>query len=182
MKKVLSAGFGLLWVSLASASPTNQLGTKPGGTFQTVQPAQIGFLPILQLLAALAFVTVLLKWVLPKFADRLNKNFSKKAGQLISIEETTSFPGGNILVVKARGRTLLLGSSGTHIAMLADLTEIPKESPSQFEETLQKVEASSSMPTSVLDPAEALLRLNRLQIQDNLENFSVGAPHGATLQ
>lgn len=164
MKKLVVLAGPLLLMGSAVASPIQGLGTKPGGSFQAVQPTQIGFMPILQLIVALGIVTFLLKWVLPKVAERLNKSFRQKAGQIVTVEETTPFQGGTLLVVKARGKTLLIGSTGTSVSTLADLTEIPTEVPSPFETQLDAevgiaVEKSGYAP---LDPAEALRRLTQL--------------------
>lgn len=155
----------MLGASAAMANPAAGLGTKPGGSFQPVQTPQLGIMPIVQLMVALGIVAVLLKWVLPKVAERLNKSFRLKSGQIVTIEETTPFQGGTLLVVKARGKQLLLGATGTSISTLADLTELPPETPSPFEVQLQsEVEiAPTERAYSTLDPAEALRRLTQLE-------------------
>jgi flagellar biogenesis protein FliO len=90
---------------------------------------------LVQMVVALAVVFALLKWALPKVVARMNKRLVTKAGSSISIEESASFGGGNLQIVSARGRTLLLCVSQNGVTCLADLTEQKghKEEPAFFE-------------------------------------------------
>lgn len=148
----------------ASATQTaaSALGTKPGGDYTQAAPPVIGIGSIIQLLLALAVVTLLLKFVLPKAAGWLNKANAKKNGQIAVIEETVPFNGGSLLVVKARGRNLLIGAGSGSLTTLADLTEVPTEPQTVFETVLEEQEQTVSAVIDPVTPAEALDRLARL--------------------
>jgi len=90
---------------------------------------------LVQMVVALAVVFALLKWALPKVVARMNKRLVTKDGSSISIEESASFGGGNLQIVSARGRTLLLCVSQSGVTCLADLTssDKPKDHPAFFE-------------------------------------------------
>lgn len=112
------------------------LGTKPNLVVESPKSSGVGAMDLVQMVVALAIVFVLLKWALPKVVARMNKKLSTKEGSSISIEESASFGGGNLQIVSARGRTLLLCVSQSGVSCLADLTEAQpakKEQPAFFE-------------------------------------------------
>ncbi len=110
---------------LPAFSVAQSLGTKK----DVVSPATTTTAPIvqpwdlLQMFVAVAVVAVLLKWVLPKVIAKLGKRISTPVGSSISVEETASFGGGQLQIVKVRSKTLLLSIGSTGVTCLADLTE-----------------------------------------------------------
>lgn len=171
----LLAGFAASASVFAQSKPAaeaaNSLGLRPGGGYVQAAPPTIGIMPILQLIVALAIVTALLRFVLPKVAVRLNESKLKKHGQIVKIEETTPVNGGMLMLVKARGRTLLIGATAGQMTTLADLTEIPAEPQPKFERMLEEEEEIAepevvSESKAPVGPAEALDRLTRFYPTD----------------
>ncbi len=114
------------------------IGTKPDLVVRGTQNASaIGLMDMVQMVVALGIVFVLLKWALPKVISKMNKRIVAKDGSSIEIEESASFGGGNLQIVTARGRTLLLAVSQAGVTCLADLTErkaeAQKDAPAFFE-------------------------------------------------
>jgi flagellar biogenesis protein FliO len=106
----------------------------------------MGILPLLQLLAALAIVFVLIKYLLPKIASKVGKRLNTKLDSAIKIEESASFGGGMLYIVEAKKRTLLLAVGAQGISCLADLTEGKsdvKDSLPLFSEMLSEQPAES---------------------------------------
>lgn len=94
------------------------LATKPTTAEQPlVQP-----MDLLQMLVALLIVGALVKWVLPKVIGKLGRRLSTPVGSSITVEESASFGAGQLQIVTARGRTLLLCVTGQGVNCLADLT------------------------------------------------------------
>lgn len=184
MKKGFAALFALSlsFAGWAQSVAHGALGTKGGGSYQAVSSPQIGFLPILQLIVALGIVTFLLKWALPKVAERLNKGFTAKHGQIIKIEETTPFPGGHLLIVTARGRTLLVGTSGTQMRTLADLTDVPQELPTEFESQLSISEEKMAVQPIIPETNEAIIQLRRLAQFDSAKDQAFVNPLQISIQ
>ena len=118
------------------AAQGNELGTKANIVSSAPRGSSVvnGW-DLVQMVVALAIVFALLKWALPKVVARMNKRLVTKAGSSISIEESASFGGGNLQIVSARGKTLLLCVSQNGVTCLADLTAPgrPKEEPAFFE-------------------------------------------------
>lgn len=118
------------------------IGTKPDLVVKAPQNAGgVGVWDMVQMVVALGIVFALLKWALPKLVSRMNKKISTKSGSSITIEESASFGGGNLQIVTARGRTLLLCVSQNGVTCLADLTEstVKKDEPAFFEMVDQAV-------------------------------------------
>ena len=115
-------------VAISSAEVPN-FGTKPDMVVNTPeQPTSlIGAWDMVQMLVALVIVFALLKWALPKVVARMNKKLVTTAGSSISVEESANFGGGNLQIITARGRTLLLCVSQSGVSCLADLTDSPEQ-------------------------------------------------------
>lgn len=136
MKRAVTAALPLLCA--ISFAQDSGIGTKPD---LVVRPPQntsiIGAGDMVQMVVALGIVFAILKWVLPKVVAKMNKRIVAKDGSSISIEESASFGGGNLQIVTARGRTLLLAVSQSGVSCLADLTDKPvpsgPEAPAFFE-------------------------------------------------
>jgi flagellar biogenesis protein FliO len=73
----------------------------------------------------------------------LKNKFHSSIGSSIAIEETASFTGGQLLVVKARGRTFLLGSTAQNLTCLSELTEAPESQEPAFFELVDKAEGKT---------------------------------------
>ena len=97
--------------------------------------AGVGIAQIAQMVLALAIVIGALKFVLPRLAPMLSKKLNTNLSSTIKIEETATFAGGNLYVVTARSKTILLSCSQSGVQYLADLSEEnPKpEEPAFFE-------------------------------------------------
>jgi flagellar biogenesis protein FliO len=132
-----AASIGLLFLSVLANAQEPGLGTKPDLVVRTPESSSIiGAWDLVQMVVALAIVFALLKWALPKIVSRMNKKLVAKDGSSITVEESASFGGGNLQIVTARGRTLLLSVSQSGVTCLADLTapkSETKEEPAFFE-------------------------------------------------
>lgn len=106
---------------------TGALGTKKNVSTSPIDTSpSASALPgmqLLQMLVAIGIVVVVLKFILPKFIAKANRRLQPTLGSSISIEESATFAGGNLVVVKARSKTLLLCVSPQAVTCLADLTE-----------------------------------------------------------
>lgn len=166
MRKFVGAGIALGLAALSSAqSRSGFLGTKPGGTTDFGASASSpGPFAFLQMLLALGIVLVLLKFVAPKLLDRFGKRITTSTGGSLKIEETASFGGGNLYIVHAKGKTLLIGATQQSVNCLADLTEVSAapEVP-VFEELLEAEPGAQPQVSPDEDAAAAALsRLDRL--------------------
>lgn len=96
----------------------------------------VGGWDMVQMLVALAIVFFLLKWALPKVVARMHKKGISSSDGSISVEESATFGGGNLQIVSARGKTLLLCVSQSGVTCLADLTkiEVPQMTETKIEE------------------------------------------------
>lgn len=83
----------------------------------------IGIGAVVQMLVALAIVLALVKWIVPKYLAKLAKKPTTALGSELNVAESAAVAGGHILLVSARGRTLLVGASQNGFTTLADLTE-----------------------------------------------------------
>ncbi|HRI42737.1 MAG TPA: hypothetical protein PLL78_07870 [Fimbriimonadaceae bacterium] len=126
----------------------------------------LGGMQLLQMIVAIVIVVALLKWLLPKVLLRMNKRIGPAVGSSIEVEESATFAGGNLLVVRARGKTLLLCVSNQGVSCLADLTEPASlPDPPAFFELLDEAQEKPSA-TAVVETADieaALGRLARLE-------------------
>lgn len=125
---------------LSALTFAQEMGTKPDLVVKAPQNAGgVGAWDMVQMVVALAIVFALLKWALPKLVSRMNKRISTKSGSSITIEESASFGGGNLQIVTARGRTLLLCVAQNGVTCLADLTDTaPKKDEPAFFEMVDK--------------------------------------------
>ncbi len=154
------ASTSALFVTALAFSQQTSIGTKPDLVVRSTQiSGGVGAWDLVQMVVALGIVFALLKWALPKVVSRMNKKLSTKDGSSITVEESASFGGGNLQIVTARGRTLLLCVSQSGVTFLADLTvdKPVKEEPAFFELVDKAVD-------EVVDEKDrvALERLNRL--------------------
>jgi flagellar biogenesis protein FliO len=94
--------------------------------------------------------------VLKKFGSRITGT----NGSGIRIQEMATVGPANLAVVTVRGRTLLLGSTATSVACLADLSVAEAEPPT-FHEILESEQESPS-PSGLSDLAGQLERLRRI--------------------
>lgn len=137
------------------------LGTKPSSPASAVavDAGGVGAMPFIQMLIALGIVLVLLKLVLPKAVAKLNKKIVTPLGSAIQVEESASFAGGNLYIVRARSKSLLLSVTTTGVQCLADLTEA--NPPPTFSDLVER-EMTAVVEDRQPDIADALERLNRL--------------------
>jgi hypothetical protein len=147
------------------------LGTKvsPSTGFDSGASTPVGVGAVAQLAIALGVVLLLVRYVLPKALTKVNKKLVTNISGGIQIEESASFAGGNLYVVRARGKTLLLSAASTGVTCLADLTETEKAAPDlpTFGEMLETAPSYAPVYTTEYeDPADpvqaALARLDRL--------------------
>lgn len=124
---------GLAFVAATSFADDGILGTK-GDTTSAFQHTQSGGGNWIQMILALVIVLGAMKFVLPKLMSpkllaKLGGKFSTGLNSEIKIEESASFPGGNLHLVTIRGRSLLLGTTASSITTLADLGMKPENNP-----------------------------------------------------
>lgn len=175
MRKFI-ASLGLIAVALALSAQEKGLGTKAEVKLPQMPESNtgsVGFLPLLQMVVALGIVLAIIKWLLPKMLGKVNKKVHTRLTSSIEIEESASFAGGQLLVVKARGRTLLLCSNGAQVSCLADLTEgapLHTDEPAFFEVVDQAQKKPESVLAAVLmneetdeDQQRRIDRLQRLE-------------------
>lgn len=179
MSRRILASVVFLVGALESSAQGGTLGTKKDvlvGSGASGSTAGLGGMQLLQMIVAIAIVVGLLKWLLPKVLLRLNKRIGTGVGSSIEIEESATFAGGNLIVVKARGKTLLLCVSNSGVSCLADLTAAaPTPDPPAFFELLDEASASEPVPRQAVVESEpavsaseieaALGRLARLEIR-----------------
>lgn len=170
MKKFAPSLIGVCLAAGAFGQQAGYLGTKVGGSSPetAAQSSSVGPGAFIQMVLALGIVLLLLKLVLPKVAGKLNKRLTPSSSSLLSVEETASFAGGNLYIVKARQKTLLLSATSSGVTCLADLTEGSTEPAPTFEEIVQAAEPlkPEQMQTEEQAPADpiaaALQRIERL--------------------
>ncbi len=136
------------------------LGTK--GDPITTAPAGgggLGIAPMIQMLAALGIVLILLKVLLPRLLTKFSKKLVTSLDGGIKIEESAAFAGGNLYVVKARKKTLLLSVATTGVVCLADLSE---PDPLADAQTFQEMVDTAVVEVDVEEPTGARLALERL--------------------
>ena len=169
LTNLISAGIFLSASSVALAGD-GILGTKAGGgsSFGTTAVNPVGPASLIQLAVVLGLVLVLVRYALPKAVGLVGKRLVTNTAGGLKIEESASFAGGNLYVVRARHKTLLLSVAASGVACLADLTEssTPGSELPTFQEMLES--APSAQPAAPVetdsdDPFEAALaRLDRL--------------------
>lgn len=177
--RLLSSLIAVGAAAMVAAGPTaTALGTRPDPVLGSTTGAApgVGAGSILQMLLALGIVFGLLKFGLPKLVGKASQRLVTNVHGTIKVEESATFPGGTLYIVRARDRVLLLSVAGTNVTCLSDLTATaalePEPAPApvptpSFEEVLSRAEA---MPATAVvetapraDIAEALARLDRLE-------------------
>jgi hypothetical protein len=155
--------------AMVASAGTGIVGTKLGGDYAPATSPNgtgVGFGALAQMLLALAIVAFLLKWALPKLAGKVvgKKLISRgtPTGAAIQIEETAQFAGGNLYVISARGKTLLISVSGQSVSTLADLTKEEKSKIDPFELALAEAQSRPTMTSAELEARAALDRLSQL--------------------
>lgn len=128
------------------------LGTKadlvPPSTPNPNPTPVVSGMDMVQLAVALGLVFVLLKVALPKLVAKFGKRLSTPLNSSIEIEESAHFGGGNLQVVKVRGKTLLLAVAPTGVTCLADLTDAtPQNQEPAFFELLDQAKEQDPAPT-----------------------------------
>ncbi|HLO97714.1 MAG TPA: flagellar biosynthetic protein FliO [Fimbriimonas sp.] len=142
-----------------SNSPMLNSGASTGGSF-------------LQMMVAVIVVVGLLKFVAPKLMAKFGGRMFTPVGSQIKIEESASFPGGNLYLVNVKDRSLLVGVTGTSIQTLADLGITPAPDPGPtFMEMIEVAHTSPEPELEIINHAviedrtmaqDALARLQRL--------------------
>ncbi len=172
MKRALLA---LIFFPAAALANDGILGTRAGGgiSASSNQGSPVGAMPLVQMVIALAIVGFLVRWALPKVLTKVNKKIVTNMGSAIRIEESAAFAGGNLYVVQAKSKTLLLSVSTAGVSCLADITDStpnPLDNLPTFHEMVEsapgtppmavvEVEVPTKAPNEI---EEALARLRRL--------------------
>ncbi len=160
----------LLLPSLAKASG-DFLGTKSDPIPAPVNISPITGSSMVQMLIVLAAVLAIVKFGMPRIMAMFGNRLVTGTTANIRIEESASFPGGNLYVVRARNKTLLLGVANAGIQCLADLTEPhPLEKALTFQEMLESApgmapesSVNAVVETQDISPAsQELARILRL--------------------
>ena len=128
MKKLVPSLIGVcLAVDAVAQQPAGFLGTKVAGsaTDTGASASGPGIGSFVQMVLALGIVLILLKTVIPKLAGKLNKRLVTSATSTLTIEETANFAGGNLYIVRARSKTLLISASSAGVTCLSDITDAP---------------------------------------------------------
>lgn len=116
---------GLTFLAANAFSQSGMLGTKSDST-PALQASQSSGGGWIQMIIALVLVLGIMRFLLPKLISskvmtKIGGKLTSGVGSEIKIEETASFPGGNLHLVTVKGRSLLLGTTPTSITTLADL-------------------------------------------------------------
>lgn len=171
----------------AEETAKGAFGTKSsGGAGSTAAMSSGGpsIFSIIQMIIAVAIVVGLMKYVLPKIVSKMGGKLTTTLNGGIRIEESATFPGGNLYVVTVSDRKLLLGATAQSISTLADLGPVIKPNPGpafldylDTADTSKVTPAAEAVPTRAVvaveapmpveeekesDPREALERLARL--------------------
>lgn len=79
----------------------------------------------IQMLIVLGITVFAIKYFLPKFIFKINPGLQEKGISSFQIEESASFAGGKLFVVKIHEKKLLLSATAQNINYLMDLTGAP---------------------------------------------------------
>ncbi len=139
--------------SFAQEAATTLAGTKPDIVVnQPAQPQPVvnGF-QFVQMIVAVAIVLGLLKFVLPRVVGKVGKGLHTGLNSSIRVEESATFAAGQLHIVSARGKAILIAVTPQGVTTLADLTEVPT-SPQQTEEPafFELMDQAKSEPEEVL--------------------------------
>lgn len=154
----------LCLVGLACAQDAGLLGTKASPITTSSAPGGMGVMPLVQMAIALGVVLFLLKFILPRIVGKMNKKLITSATSMLKVEESATFAGGTLYIVRARSKTLLLSVSTQGVNCLADITEedAKPEEKTAFEEIIDSAPGDRLPDTAVIE--QALNRLERLAL------------------
>lgn len=161
----MRAWFALASFALSACGWAQSALDKTRGDLSSGAPGGAPGVPVLQTLVAVAIVIGLLKVALPKLLPKFAAARMKSSlGSTVTIEETATFTGGQLLVVRVRQRTLLLGQTPTSISFLADLTAEEAQAMAEpaFFELVDAAPGTKPTHAVVPDPAAQLARLENL--------------------
>lgn len=174
----------LLWAAWGQSVPADTelapgaLGTRSGSPMQAASPSSGGGSWI-QVSLALLIVGIGLRYGLPKLLRWAGKtgDGSPLDGQ-VRVIETRAVPNGSLMLVKARDKLLLIGSSSQGMSLLADLTP-PAEPEIQVADTaFDKVLRSARPYQPAVDPQQAVaeqIQLRLHQARERLARLSNGS-------
>lgn len=174
--KTLTSLIGLLGAPFA-------LGQEPltgkQDLISTTSSATGGFMPLLQMLLALAVVVAVIKFAVPRLATRVNKKLVTTLEGGIKIEESANFAAGSLYVLTARKKTLLVSVTSSGVTCLADLSEPAAPEPASFREILgDQRQAAPLSPAefreAVIEVEEPMTEAERQakQMLDRLSRFA----------
>jgi flagellar biogenesis protein FliO len=153
-----------LCLAVGAVAQDGAFGTKASPISSGSSGGGVGIMPILQMVIALGFVLLLLKFVLPKIAGKMNKKLVTSVNSGLQIEESANFAGGTLYIVRARHKTLLLSVNTQGVACLSDLTsEAEVEAEKTTFEKIIDAEPGVQLPDSAVIES-ALERLERLAV------------------
>ncbi|MCW5943952.1 MAG: flagellar biosynthetic protein FliO [Fimbriimonadaceae bacterium] len=125
-RRPLRPGLAIAAVATAQAlaAQGTLLGTKrdlSAGSSAQVSSSGNGTMVFLQTIVALVIVFAAIKYLLPRFAGKINRKLSTKLGSAIEIEESAAFAGGALYLVNVRGKSLLLSVTGQNVSFLSEV-------------------------------------------------------------
>ncbi|MCA0360470.1 MAG: flagellar biosynthetic protein FliO [Armatimonadetes bacterium] len=138
--------------SLAQEAATTLAGTKPDIVVnQPTQPQPVvnGF-QFVQMIVALVVVLGLLKFVLPRIVGKVGKGLHTGLNSSIRVEESASFAAGQLHIVSARGKSILIAVTPQGVTTLADLTEEPTAAKPEEPAFFELIDQAKAEPEEVL--------------------------------
>jgi len=165
---ILLLGLGLISLSWSQTKADLKL-PEP-----TKFSGDLGFSALLQLVVALVLVIGGLKFFLPRLAPALSRRLNPGLSGRIKIEESATFPGGALYIVRIEEQEMLLSvSQSGGVSKIADLAqssgkdaffEVLDQKAAQPVPEKRVVKGEGMPPThaAIADPALALERLRRL--------------------
>jgi len=152
---------GATLASAAEETTKGAFGTKASGGAGTTAAMSTGgpsIFSIIQMIIAVAIVVGLMKYVLPKIVSKMGGKLTTTLNGGIRIEESATFPGGNLYVVTVSDRKLLLGATAQSISTLADLGPVVKPNPGPaFLDYLDHADTSNVTPATEVIPTRAVV-------------------------
>lgn len=85
----------------------------------------LGFETLLQMILALAAVVVLIRWAVPKVANRFARTQVAAQNKNLVIEETVTVGANQIMIVRLGERKLVIGASAQGLTLLAEVADEP---------------------------------------------------------
>lgn len=152
----------LLWAAWGQSAPAGTelapgaLGTRSGSPMQVASPSSGGG-GWIQVSLALLVVGIGLRYGLPKLLRWAGKtgDGSPLDGQ-VRVIETRAVPNGSLMLVKARDKLLLIGSSPQGMSMLADLTPSAEPETQIADTAFDKVLRSARPYQPAVDPQQTV--------------------------